>query len=127
LDWGVTRTRRKRAQAKLQDVSLSVEQEGLNFKRQVSAAVNQYNTGQVQLQIIERTKELSAKRYDMARERFIVGKIDFLDYSVAQNEKDRSKIDYIQALQRNWQKYYEIRKVTLFDFLQDRKIEVDVP
>jgi outer membrane protein TolC len=62
----------------------------------------------------------------MARERFMAGKTDFLDYSVAQNEKDRSQIDFIQVLQKNWQKYYEIRKITLFDFLENRKIEVKV-
>jgi outer membrane protein TolC len=123
LDWGITRMRRKRAEAKLQDVSLTVEQEQLEFRRKVTNTVNVYNIGQAQLQIVEKTKELSAKRYDMARERFAAGKIDFLDYSVAQNEKDRSQTDFIQALQKNWQKYYEIRKITLFDFLENRKIE----
>ena len=126
LDWGITRMQRKRAQARLQDISLTVEQERLDFRRKVSNTVNQYNIGQTQLQIVEKTKELSAKRYDMARERFMAGKIDFLDYSVAQNEKDRSQIDFIQALQKNWQKYYELRKITLFDFLENRKIDVKV-
>jgi hypothetical protein len=44
----------------------------------------------------------------------------------AQNEKDRSHIDFIQALQKNWQKYYELRRITLFDFLENRKIDVKV-
>ncbi|MDR0763776.1 MAG: TolC family protein [Bacteroidales bacterium] len=124
LDWGITRMRRKRAEAKLQDLSLTVEQEQQDFKRKVISMVNQYNIVQTQLQTVEKTKALSAKRYDMAKERFTVGKIDFLDYSVAQNEKDRSQIDYIQALQKHWQKYYEIRKVTLFDFEQNKKVHL---
>ena len=54
---------------------------------------------------------------------YLSGKIGFLDYSIAQNEKDRSQIDYIQILQKSWTKYYEIRKLTLFDFLENKKIE----
>ena len=43
LDWGITRMQRKRAQARLQDISLTVEQERLDFRRKVSNTVNQYN------------------------------------------------------------------------------------
>jgi hypothetical protein len=62
----------------------------------------------------------------MTKERYLGGKIGFLDYSVAQNEKDRSKIDYIQTLQKSWTKYYEIRKLTLFDFIENKNIEVEI-
>jgi len=61
----------------------------------------------------------------MIKERYLGGKIGFLDYSVARNEKDRSQIDYIQTLQKIWMKYYEIRKLTLFDFGEGRKIEAE--
>jgi len=61
----------------------------------------------------------------MSKERYLGGKIGFLEYAVAQNEKDRSQIDYIQTLQKSWTKYYEIRKLTLFDFIEKKQIEVD--
>ena len=61
----------------------------------------------------------------MSKERYLSDKIGFLDYSVAQNEKDRSQIDYISVLQKIRTKYYEIRKLTLFDFIENKKIEAD--
>ena len=62
----------------------------------------------------------------MSKERYLGGKIGFLDYAVAQNEKDRSQMDYIQTLQKSWKKYYEIRKITLFDFVENKQIEADI-
>jgi len=123
LNWGVTKYKRKKAELKLLDVSLSIEQEKLAFKRQVNNTVNQFNIQSTQLQVVQKTVELSQKRYEMSKDRYLGGKIGFLDYSVAQNERDRSQIDYIQTLQRSWTKYYEIRKLTLFDFIENKQIE----
>ena len=125
LDWGTVKIKRKKAELQLSNVSLTVEQEKTTFKRQVNNTVNQYNIQSTQLQVVQKTIELSQKRYEMSRERYLGGKIGFLDYSVAQNEKDRSQIDYIQTLQKSWTKYYEIRKLTLFDFVENKQIEIN--
>jgi len=125
LNWGIARMKRKRAELQLSNVSLTIEQEKLAFKRQINNTVNQYNIQSTQLQVVQKTIELSQKRYEMSKERYMGGKIGFLDYSVAQNEKDRSQIGYIQTLQKIWTKYYEIRKLTLFDFIANNQIEVE--
>ena len=125
LNWGVNKYKRKKAELKLLDLSLTVEQEKQAFKRQINNTVNQYNIQSTQLQVVQKTSELSQKRYEMSKDRYLGGKIGFLDYSVAQNEKDRSQIDYIQTLQKIWTKYYEIRKLTLFDFIEGKHVEVD--
>jgi len=124
LDWGTAKIKRKKAELKLLDVSITIDQEKLDFKRQITNTVNQFNIQSTQLQVVQKTIELSKKRFEMSKERYLAGKIGFLDYSVAQNEKDRSQIDYIQVLQKSWTKYYEIRKLTLFDFIENRQIEV---
>ena len=98
----------------------------MTFKRQLTNTVNQFNIQSTQLKVVQKTIELSQKRYEMSKERYLAGKIGFLDYSVAQNEKDRSQLDYIQTLQKSWTKYYEIRKLTLFDFIENKSIEVEI-
>ena len=125
LDWGTAKIKRKRAELQLSNVSLTIDQEKQTFKRQINNTVSQYNIQATQLQVIQKTSELSQKRYEMSKERYLGGKIGFLDYSVAQNEKDRSQIDYIQTLQKIWTKYYEIRKLTLFDFIENKQIETE--
>ena len=126
LNWGAAKIKRQRAELKLLNVSITVEQEKLGFKRQINNTVNQFNIQSTQLEIVKKTIELSQKRYEMNKERFKNGKIGFLDYAVAQNEKDRSQMDYIQTLQKSWKKYYEIRKLTLFDFVENKQIEVKI-
>jgi hypothetical protein len=101
-----------------------MQQEQLEFRRKVTNTVNVYNIGQGQLQIIEKTKELNAKRYDMARERFTAGKIDFLDYSVAQNEKDRSQIDFIQALQKIGRSTTRFARLHCLIFCKTKRLKI---
>ena len=125
LNWGTAKIKRKRAELQLSNVSLTINQEQLAFKRQVNNTVNQYNIQSTQLQVVQKTIELSQKRYDMSKDRYLGGKIGFLDYSVAQNERDRSQIDYLQTLQKIWARYYEIRKLTLFDFIENKLIETE--
>ncbi|MDL2313337.1 TolC family protein, partial [Bacteroidales bacterium OttesenSCG-928-B11] len=115
LDWGTAKCKRKKAEVSLADVSVSIDQEKLDFRRNLLSTVNQYNLQAYQLRLAEKASELAAKRFEMSKERYAGGKIGFLDYSVAQNEKDNSQITYIQALRKSWQRYYEIRKLTLYD------------
>lgn len=125
LDWGVAKHRRKRAEIVLQNTNLTIKQEEQNFYRDLQNIVRQYNLQYSQIRLVERTSELSSKRYEMSKERFITGKISFLDYSSAQSEKDNAQLNYIEVLQKSWTKYYEIRKSTLYDFINDKKIEVE--
>lgn len=125
VDWGIAKHKRKKAELVLNNTTLSIRQEQLDFYRNLQNSVRQYNLYLSQLRLMERKGELSAKRFEMSKERYISGKINFLDYSVAQNEKDNSLLDYIYTLQKSWTKYYEIRKLTLYDFVENKKIEVE--
>jgi outer membrane protein TolC len=124
LDWGIAKNKRKRAEVVLQNTSMTIELEELSFYRDLTSTVRQYNLQYSQIRLVERTGELSAKRFEMSKERYLTGKISFLDYSSAQSEKDNAQLNYIEALQKSWTKYYEIRKQTLYDFIEDRRIEV---
>ncbi len=125
LEWGMAKCRRKRAEIALLSVQNSVEQEKLDFRRTLISMVNQYNRQASQLRLVEKSTELSAIRFAMSKERYATGKIGFLDYSVAQNEKDNAQLEYVRVLQKNWTKFYEIRQTTLYDFVKNRKIEIE--
>jgi len=65
------------------------------------------------------------KRYDITKKRFLVGKVDVLDLNVASGEKDVAKRNYISALRNYWLDYFQIRRITLFDFFRDRQLTAD--
>jgi outer membrane protein TolC len=125
LDWGIAKYKRKKAQLALDNENNRMEKERLEFQRSVNSAVNQYNIPSSQIVLMLKSIELASKRYEMSRERYISGKINFLEYSVAQTDKDNAQIQYLQTLQKCWTNYYQLRKLTLFDFVAGRRIEKD--
>jgi len=59
---------------------------------------------------------VAAKRFEVAKNRYVIGKIGVSDLFIAQNEKDQALQAYVQALRNYWTSYYRLRRVTLYDF-----------
>jgi len=65
---------------------------------------------------------VSAKQFEVARNRYIVSKISNTDLYNAQSDKDNSVIAYVQALRNYWTAFYHLRRVTLYDFVAKREM-----
>jgi outer membrane protein TolC len=83
----------------------------------------------LQLQQAQRTVLLAAKadtvagkQFEVARNRYIIGKIANDALYLAQNEKDAAVLAYVQALRTYWTSYYYLRRVTLYDFVARREL-----
>jgi outer membrane protein TolC len=59
---------------------------------------------------------VAAKQFEVARNRYIIGKISNTDLYTAQDQKDQAVLANVQALRAYWTAYYHLRRVTLFDF-----------
>ena len=59
---------------------------------------------------------VAALRFEVARNRYSISKIDFDALFTAQADKDRSLTAYVAALRGFWTAYYRLRSVTLYDF-----------
>ena len=59
---------------------------------------------------------VAAKRFEVAYNRYVIGRIGIDNLYIAQNEKDQAVFQYLQALRAYWTAYYRLRQVTLFDF-----------
>jgi outer membrane protein len=77
----------------------------------------------LQLEQARRNLELSAKadtvankRFEVALNRYVIGRIFIDNLYVAQAEKDQARAQFVQALRGYWQAYYRLRRLTLFDF-----------
>ena len=82
------------------------------------------NFGQVQTQVetSARADTIASRRFDVAKNRYLIGRIDITDLFNAQQEKDRARLAYIEALRRYWSSFYTIRRLTLYDFVQDEPL-----
>jgi outer membrane protein TolC len=65
---------------------------------------------------------VSAKQFEVARNRYIIGKISNTDLYNAQSDKDNSVITHVQALRNYWTAFYHLRRVTLYDFVAKREM-----
>jgi outer membrane protein TolC len=82
---------------------------------------------QNQLMIAAKSDTVARKSYEVTKGRYLIGKINsILDLNNAQIETDNSEKNYYYALQTFWRSYYEIRKLTLFDFVKNKPIEFDL-
>jgi outer membrane protein TolC len=127
LDWGVAHGKIKMAQSQENIVKNSVEQEAIDFQRNVYLKVIQFNMQQNQLKIAAKSDTVARKSYEVTKGRYLIGKINsILDLNNAQIETDNSQKNYYFALQTFWRNYYEIRKLTLYDFQQDEPLRFDL-
>jgi len=125
LDWGLGRGRYKMAQSSQEVIKTTVEQAKTDFVQSVYLNVMQFNLQDDQLMIAAKTDTIAQKRYDMTKQRFLIGKVDVLDLNVSLSEKDVAKINYISALRKYWSNFYNLRKITLYDFIKDQSLDTE--
>ncbi|MBU8891463.1 MAG: TolC family protein [Bacteroidales bacterium] len=125
LDWGLGNGRYKMAQSGQEVIRTTVEQARTDFVQSVYLNVMQFNLQDDQLIIAAKTDTIAQKRYDMTKQRFLIGKVDVLDLNVSLSEKDDAKANYIAALRMYWSNFYNLRKITLYDFLKDESLDTD--
>ena len=125
LDWGVARGKIKMAQSNQEIVRTTVEQEQIDFNQEIFLKVARFNMQFEQVNISARADTVAQKGYDITKARYLIGKISITDLNIAQAEADNSKSNYINTLWIYWRNYYDLRRLTLYDFEQDMPIMVD--
>jgi len=63
--------------------------------------------------------------FQVAYERFRIGKISVLELNNADTKKDSNRRAYIQAMQNYWNYFYNIRSLALYDFINRKPLETD--
>jgi len=125
LDWGQGRGRFRMAQSAQEVVKTNVQQAQTDFEQEVFLQVMQFNLQDDQLANAAKADTIADLRYEVTKQRFLIGKIDVLDLKDALEEKDVARRGYVQALRNYWDYFYSLRILTLYDWLQDEKLEQD--
>lgn len=124
IDWGVSKSRRKLAEANLDLVNTNLFQEQQAFEQEIYLHTLNWGNQRSLLETTKIAQEIATRRYNISKERYILGKITVTDLNIAQQEKDQSLVSYINSLEKFWTDYYTLRRLTLYDFLNDKKIDV---
>lgn len=122
MDWGRTKSRRETALAEQQLTQYQVEQDRLDFENEIQTQVTLLEMFRTQVRLTAEADQIATERYGIAQNRYILGDLSITDLSIALQEKDRAKRDYVLALWDFWAAYYNLRILTLYDFENNQKI-----
>lgn len=125
LDWGKRKGKVKVAESNREVILSRTKQEQMNFNQNIFLLVENFNNQAGQLEIAVQADKIAEKRYLTSIETFMIGKISILDLNDAQRSKDEAKLKHIQELYRYWYYLYNIRSVTLHDFITNRNLDAD--
>jgi outer membrane protein TolC len=122
LDWGKGKGGVKLAESEKEVVVRQTEQDRLNFDRNITLSVSQFRNQTQLVNLAQYADSIAQLRYETAFQTFVMGTINVLDINSAQIERDNPKRKYINELYLSWLCYYNLRQITLFDFISNTNI-----
>jgi len=120
VDWGRNKARMKTALANKKLNDYIIEQDKQTFEQEIITLVRRFEVLRVQVEISQEADNVAQERYTVAQNRYLIGKIDITNLNIALTEKDAAKRSYVSALRSLWTAYYDLRRLTLYDFANDR-------
>jgi outer membrane protein TolC len=120
VDWGRRKALMQTALANKRLNDYIIEQDQIAFDQQIITQVRQFEMLRLQIEITKKSDQVAQQRYLVAQNRYLIGKIDITNLNIALNEKDSAKRSYLEALKSFWTAYYDLRRLTLYDFAAKR-------
>lgn len=120
VDWGRNKARMKTALANKKLNDYIIEQDKQTFEQEIITLVRRFDVLRSQVEITQESDNVAQERYTVSQNRYLIGKIDITNLNIALTEKDNAKRSYVSALKSLWTAYYDLRRLTLYDFANDR-------
>lgn len=125
LDWGLGQGKYRMAQSSLELAQVQSQQAIIDFQQNLLLDVEQFNLQSAQVAIAAKSDTVAMKMYEVTKQRFLIGKIAVLELNNADTKKDQNRRAYVQSLQNYWLYYFNLRNLTLFDFVNNRPLDTD--
>ncbi|MFV0266580.1 MAG: TolC family protein [Draconibacterium sp.] len=122
VDWGRRKGRFEMAKSN-REVSLAViRQERIDFEQEVYQRVLEFNLQSSQVYNAAKADTVAQMGYNVTFQRFLIGKIDVVVLNIASTDQENARMQYVDALNQFWTKYYQLRSLTLFDFEKKKQL-----
>jgi len=114
--WGAGSAAVDAARAEQKRTEVSVAQQRFDAEQEVLYEAARLNLLRDQVAVAAKSDTIARRRFDVAKDRYVIGKIDIPILFIAQSEKDAARRANIQTLWNYWSTYFRLRRLTLFDF-----------
>ncbi len=123
LDWGRRKSAVGIAEARKELLIQQIVQDLLDFDNEIHQVIGRWEQLQKEVMFQKEIQSVAADRFEISRQRYVLGDISITDLTIAQREKNQAQRDYIVTLQSYWETYYLIRKLTGYDFKNNIAIQ----
>ena len=125
LDWGQRRGNYRMAQSSLELAQVQSQQAITDFQQSLFLDVEQFNLQSSQVATAALSDTVATRMFEVTKQRFLIGRDDVLTLNNADTRKDQNRRAYVQALQTYWTYYFNMRSLTLYDFVNRRPLDTD--
>ncbi len=113
--WGAGSWAVDAALAEKRVTEASVAQQRHDFEQEVLYQAARLNLLREQVVVAAKSDTIAQRRFDVAKDRYVIGKIDIPILFIAQSEKDNARRANVQTLWDYWSTYFRVRRLTLYD------------
>ena len=85
-------------------------------------AVADFNIKQNLIASMEEALRLATLAYNATKQHFMIGQSDINSLTLSLDRQKNAQKNYINALKNYWLSYYNIRKLTLYDFESQKSL-----
>jgi outer membrane protein TolC len=122
IQWGKAKAQVQSAVVARDQTMEQIKLDQRRFERDLRFQVMDFLQIQQQLILAAKSDTIAQRRFDVAKNRYLIGKIDITNLQIAQNEKDNARLSYVQALRQYWVAYFQLRRATLYDWVRGEKL-----
>ena len=113
------------AKARAEMTRSQIEQAEIDYRHEVYTLLEQFTNQRNQCEVSRRAQAIALDRYAIAMDNFRRGTLSVTEMNTAQSEKDSAEQTYISSLATFWNYYYQLRRLTLYDFMTKTDIEAE--
>ena len=122
LDWGAAKGQRILAEREKEVELISIAQDEAELEQQIKTTIQEFNLKPELVRNSKEAAEVAEKVYRQYIKRFQMGLVDVNTLILQQQRKDVALRNYLNELQDFWLRYYQIRSLTLYDFIEKRDL-----
>ena len=116
VTWGAHQDDIKAAEADQERVARQARSAIDQAAHEAHFAALQLSQARRNVALLAKGDTVGQKRFGVAYNRYVIGRIAIDNLYIAQTEKDQALTNFVQGLRGYWQAHYRLRRVTLFDF-----------
>ena len=120
--WGAGSDEVNAAKSEIAGLTALAERSTRELSQEAYFAARRFTQAQIQLNVAAKADTVATRRFDVAKDRYVIGKIGIGELYIAQTEKDAALKSYVEAVRAYWLAYYQLRRAALYDFQAGQRI-----